>query len=222
MDYSDITVPESGLQRSNNWIDPKAVLRREEQTRAHVLASLTLLRERDGALLSKAETKVIRKGFIDFPRLAALAYERTKQYRTRHDLVYFSIGYCRLLHSSIEMGLKAIRDRSKGVRRRGFQLLAISNSMFVVRMLEDRHAELKDSAEKQDCLAAIAAVSNQNHHLFLDREFLAAPRRPGRSYLKFNLFTEEGFESRYGKDWRFVMMEQNLTLRAMINNRELD
>jgi len=216
MGFADITITETGLQSSKSWTDAKAISRRDDQTHAHVLASLNLLRQRDGEQLTLEDVKLIRTGFIDFPSLASLAFEETKRYRTRHDLVYFSIGYCRLLHSSIALGLKAISDRSKSVGRRGLQLLATSNSMFVIRSLEDRLSEIKDDAEKQDCLAAIEAISSQNHHLFLDRQFTIAARRPGRSYLKFKIFDEEGFERRYGGDWRFVMMEQNAKLKAMV------
>ncbi|MEO1493851.1 MAG: hypothetical protein AAFV19_16985 [Pseudomonadota bacterium] len=215
MNFANITIPENGVQRSNSWIDAKAISRREKQTRDHVMASLNSIREADGRLIDATEMKLIRDGFIDFPRLARLAYRHTKKYRTRHDLLYFSAKYCRLLHSSIEIGIEAIHDRSKTVAHRGYQLLAKSNSKFLLQTLESRFSELTDDMEKRDCLAAIEAISNQNQHLFIDREFVAGKRRAGRSYMIQEFHHEEEFVSRFGKDWRFLMMEQNAVLEAM-------
>jgi hypothetical protein len=97
------------------------------------------------------------------------AYPRFKRWQGRVSLVFHSIRYGRVSEDAFRLGLEALNDRATVVRYRACALLAYSlrkDALFCLnQMLEHR-----DAKTAADAKAAIAAIKEQNHHLFVDRD----------------------------------------------------
>ena len=102
------------------------------------------------------------------PHLAE-AYPRFRTWQGRASLLYHAIQYARTEEAAFQLGLAALRDRSFVVRYRACMLVAYSLRDEAVPLLEDllQHPEPRTAA---DAGAALDAIRQQNHHLFLDRD----------------------------------------------------
>lgn len=112
-----------------------------------------------------AELKPLGEAVV--PLLAA-AYASTRTWQGRTSLIFHSIRYARTHDTAFELGMKALADRSFMVRYRACMLLTYSlrpEALPVLRSLL-RH---RDKRTVEDAAAAIDAIENRNHHLFVDR-----------------------------------------------------
>jgi hypothetical protein len=95
-------------------------------------------------------------------------YRRAKRGEARVVLVFHAIRFARKSDAAITLGIAALKDRATTVRYRACGLLAYS-------LRRDTLPELRallshnDERTVADARAAIDAIENQNHHLFVDR-----------------------------------------------------
>jgi len=95
-------------------------------------------------------------------------YRMSKSWQARCSCVYFCFAYARNSTEAVELGIEALRDRSKVVRNRACQLLAYSLDRSALPAL--RAAVESGGVSVGDFLAAIDAIENQNHNFFVDRD----------------------------------------------------
>jgi len=105
----------------------------------------------------------------DLPRHLLQRYRQRKKWRDRNSLVYAAIWYARRNDDALELGLLALHDRSKMVRYRACLLLACAQRKDRLGELQAALADIQDDA-REDLLAAIDAVANENQNFFVDRE----------------------------------------------------
>jgi hypothetical protein len=96
-------------------------------------------------------------------------YRTSSSWKVRRNCVYYA---CRARESehAFTLARAAIRDRSKVVRYRAFELLAWIQRRDVLPELRDVLASIRNGPESKDVRAAIDALENRNRHYFLDRE----------------------------------------------------
>lgn len=92
----------------------------------------------------------------------------SKKWGVRCALVFYAIGYAKESEEAVQLGLLAVKDRSKAVRYRGSMLLACSLRRDLVEALQ-QIAEQGPSDARADLMAAIDAVQSQNQNYFVDR-----------------------------------------------------
>ncbi|MGI8979461.1 MAG: hypothetical protein ACR2FY_09560 [Pirellulaceae bacterium] len=95
-------------------------------------------------------------------------FSRARRLEARRDIAFHCIGFARTNETAFRIGLTAIADKSSIVRYRGCCILAYSLRPEAVEPLKKLlvHSDTKTVA---DATAAIDAIENQNHHLFMDR-----------------------------------------------------
>lgn len=96
------------------------------------------------------------------------AYPKVSSWQGRVALVFHSIPFARSSESAFRLGLAALQDRSFMVRYRACGLLAYSlkrDALPALRAL----LKHRDNRTVEDAQAAISAIEEQNHHLFVDR-----------------------------------------------------
>lgn len=103
------------------------------------------------------------------------AFPSTRKWQGRVSLVFHSIRFARVSEAAFELGLLALEDRSFMVRWRGCGLLAYSLRRDALPALQAASTH-KDSRTREDATAAMAAISESNHHLYVDRD------RSGRTF----------------------------------------
>jgi hypothetical protein len=97
------------------------------------------------------------------------AYPRFRRWQGRASLVYHAVPYARQSEDAVRLGIQASRDKSWVVRYRALGVLAYS-------LRRDTLGEIRpqlshpDKRTVADAAAAIAAIEEQNHHLFHDRD----------------------------------------------------
>lgn len=98
----------------------------------------------------------------------AEAYPKMKKWQGRVSCVFHCIRYARSNQVAYDLGIAALQDRATLVRYRACGLLAYS-------LREDAIPHLKklathtDAQTASDARAAIDAITNKNHHYFVDR-----------------------------------------------------
>jgi len=75
--------------------------------------------------------------------------------------------YSRTHHAAYQLGVEALRDRSKHVRYRACMLLSVAQREEAIAPLR---ALLDDPDSAQDAKAAIEALERRDQSLFVDRE----------------------------------------------------
>lgn len=116
----------------------------------------------------------------NLPEYLARHYSASTKYQVRVSCVYYSIRFARCSNTAKQLGLSALEDRSKIVRYRACQLLAISlDKNLLPRMEALRQAIDRRSATDLD--AAMDAIANQNQHYFIDRD------HSGKMFMHFEL-----------------------------------
>ena len=79
------------------------------------------------------------------------------------------MSYARQDPTVVELALGALSDRSRMVRYHACAALAYSQSKYVLPALESVLSH-PDKETREHAVAAIDAISSQNHHFFADRE----------------------------------------------------
>ena len=101
------------------------------------------------------------------PGILLQKYRASSKYGERASCVHHAIKYAKNNNEAFQLGLEALKDKSKKVRYRACMLLAISHNTAAIPDLE---ALLSDKDSKEDAKAAIDAIKNKNHNYFLDRD----------------------------------------------------
>ena len=91
-----------------------------------------------------------------------------RQWHGRNTLLFWMTRYSRRSASVARVGVQVLEDAAYMVRMRGCEILAYSLRQDVVPHLE-RASNHKDQRNRRDAVAALDAIRNRNHHLFLDR-----------------------------------------------------
>lgn len=77
---------------------------------------------------------------------------------------------CRSAPVAVELEISALKDRSAAVRFAACKLLAVSLDTKAIVPLKDALCEGKYPKSAEDIRAALDAIEQQNHNLFLDRD----------------------------------------------------
>ncbi len=101
------------------------------------------------------------------PELLLEKYRHSKKWGERISCVYHAIKYAKANKAAYQLGIEAIRDKSKKVRYRACMLLAVSQNKSSIAALEQL---LNDKDSSEYAAAAIDAIENDNHHYFVDRD----------------------------------------------------
>jgi hypothetical protein len=98
-------------------------------------------------------------------------YRTSSSWKARRACVYFAVASARTSEDALTLGLEAILDRSKYVRRRAFELLAWTQRKEAIPALQELLGNVEAGGfDVADAHAAMDAIENQNRHFFLDRE----------------------------------------------------
>lgn len=92
-----------------------------------------------------------------------------KKWGHRASLVYHAVRFAKQSQEAVDLGLIAVKDKSKVVRYRGCMLLACSLRKDIVPKLCQLAGEAPEDT-KADILAAIDAIEHDNQNYFIDRE----------------------------------------------------
>jgi len=107
------------------------------------------------------------------------AYRTFRKSKGRVSLVFHSIRYARTSNDAFRLGIEALSDKATLVRYRACGLLAYSQRPDAIPHLRSLLAH-SDARTVEDAKAAIDAISNRNHHYFVDRD------HSGRSFWQVN------------------------------------
>jgi len=102
-----------------------------------------------------------------FPALLLEKYKRSRKLGQRASCVYHATKYAKVNAAAYQLGLEALRDKSKVVRYRACLLLAVAQRRGAILSLR---ALVTSNLSREDALAAIDALEHRNHHYFVDRE----------------------------------------------------
>jgi hypothetical protein len=103
------------------------------------------------------------------PREFLQHFRRSKKAEQRVACVYYAQPYARWNADALQIGLEGIEDRSKMVRFRAFELLAIAQNFDVLPRIQQALRDAKDAAEAEDAKACQCAILTQNHNCYRDR-----------------------------------------------------
>ena len=128
-----------------------------------------------------------RQAGAEAPRLLRQHYQNSRKWQARVSCLYHAIAYARHFPEAVQLGREALGDRSKVVRYRACMLLAVSLDKASLPVL--RNAETQTGQDEEtigNIRAALKAIENQNHHLFVDRD------NSGKMTLNVELVQPEG------------------------------
>lgn len=103
----------------------------------------------------------------EFPALLLKKYRDSSKWGERVSCVYHAIKYAKSNDAAYQLGVEAIKDKSKKVRYRACMLLAVAQRQEAISSLESLS---KDSDSKEDARAAIDSIKHKNHNFFADRK----------------------------------------------------
>jgi len=110
-----------------------------------------------------------RYGLVPLLPLLIMACKSVKSWKGRKTLLFYLLPHVREYPALLDLTLSLINDRAGMVREEALGIVAYS--------LEDRalpelrkHLNHPDPETRASVLAAIDAIENKNHHLFLDRD----------------------------------------------------
>ncbi len=101
-----------------------------------------------------------------FSELLLEKYRCSRKWGERSSCVYHAIKLAISDEAAYQLGMEALRDKSKHVRYRACMLLAVAQNK---KALGELRGLLRNSASSEDAKAAIDAIENHNHHYFIDR-----------------------------------------------------
>jgi hypothetical protein len=107
------------------------------------------------------------------------AYRAFRKSKGRVSLVFHAIRYARTSEEAFRLGIQALSDKATLVRYRACGLLAYSQRSDAIPHLNALLTH-SDARTAEDARAAIDAISNRNHHYFIDRA------HSGRSFWQVN------------------------------------
>jgi len=102
-----------------------------------------------------------------FPALLLEKYKRSRKLGERASCVHHATKYANANAAAYQLGLDALRDKSKVVRYRACLLLAVAQRREAILSLK---ALVTANLSREDALAAIDALEHRNQHYFVDRE----------------------------------------------------
>ena len=137
---------------------------------AHINALIDCLNGRDTQQRMDANGRLHELLGDRLPRYLLLRYHTQKHWQSRHDYVYQAQIYARRSEDAIALGKLAVSDRSKEVRFRACALLAYSSRRDLLPFLQEKLEKAKDPETREDIIAAMDAITEQNHHYFMDRD----------------------------------------------------
>ena len=101
--------------------------------------------------------------------LLVMAFRKIKSFKGRKVILHFILPYVRCTREVLDIGLFALADKSRVVREDALALIAYSLDERAMPALI-AHADHADQRDRDSAHAAIDAIRNRNHHLFLDRD----------------------------------------------------
>lgn len=104
----------------------------------------------------------------EFPRMLFEHYKLSRNWRTRASCVYHCFVFASTSEVARQLAIAALNDKSRVVRYRACQLLAYSQDMKLLPLLSTKLAEISPDS-KDDLLAVVDAIQNQNQNYFVDR-----------------------------------------------------
>jgi len=107
------------------------------------------------------------------------AYRSFRKAKGRVSLVFHAIRHARTSEEAYRLGVEALSDKATLVRYRACGLLAYSQRTEAISHLKTLLTH-SDARTAEDARAAIDAISNRNHHYFVDRA------HTGRSFWQVN------------------------------------
>jgi hypothetical protein len=121
------------------------------------------------AELDDAWDRLRPRGVLAMPDLVK-SYRAARSWQGRAAAVSRATRFARDSEVAFQLGIEALTDRAGPVRHRACGLLAYSVRRDAVVRLRSLLGH-GDPETRDDARAAIAAILNQNHHLFKDRDF---------------------------------------------------
>ena len=104
---------------------------------------------------------------LEFPKLLLAKYRNSKKWGERLSCVYHAAKFALASDDAYELGIEALKDKSKKVRYQACLLLAIAQRPEALGPLETL---LSDDKSSEDAKAAIDAIKFKNHNYFADRD----------------------------------------------------
>ncbi len=160
--------------------DKKGTIVQEEITPS----SLASILDGSGSEKERAIIQRVRYTFTNPATQFLEAYLLARKWQTRASCIYYSFRYARTDPAALELGIKALNDRSWPVRYRACMLLAIAQDKAALSHLRNLLETTTTARTKEDALAAINAIEQENVHLFVDRD------NSGKSKLKIQGITD--------------------------------
>lgn len=106
----------------------------------------------------------------ELPALLLQKYQRANKAKERSACVHNATRYAKDSQAAFELGIQALRDRSKHTRHLACLLLAWSLREDALESLYDAEELYTDDDTLEDIRAAIDAIDNQNSNYFVDRD----------------------------------------------------
>lgn len=97
---------------------------------------------------------------IDVPGLLLKRYKISRRWSDRESCLRHSMKYAKTNEDAYQIGIMALRDRSKVVRNRACKLLSFAQKKAAIEYLE---ILLTDPASRDDALTAIEELNNLDH-----------------------------------------------------------
>ena len=97
---------------------------------------------------------------VDIPDLMMKRYKFSRRWADRTSCVYHCIEYAKTNEDAYQVGIIALKDKSKTVRHQACLLLSAAQKPEAIEHLEEL---LSDEASRDGALAAIDALVNLNH-----------------------------------------------------------
>ncbi len=120
---------------------------------------LDYLDGRSSADHHKAIAKLEALG-ANIPSLLLKKYKISRRWSDRASCVYHCIEYAKTDKDAYQIGIIALHDKSRAVRRRACKLLSVAQKPEAIEHLEEL---LYDEASMNDAIAAINALIKPNH-----------------------------------------------------------
>jgi hypothetical protein len=97
---------------------------------------------------------------VDIPSLMMKRYKFSRRWADRTSCVYHCIKYAMTNEDAYQVGIIALRDKSKTVRHQACMLLSAAQKKDAIEHLEEL---LSDETSRDDAVAAIGVLLNLNH-----------------------------------------------------------
>jgi hypothetical protein len=110
-----------------------------------------------------------RYGLHSLLPLMIAACPSLKSWKARKTLLFYLLPHARQYPSLVDLALRLVNDRAGQVREEALGIVAYSLDVRALAELR-RHLHHADPATRAAVLAAIDAIENQDHNLFIDRD----------------------------------------------------